>query len=254
MINIILNGCGGKMGKTITSSITNFPNLNIVAGIDAYYNGVEKYPIFENISKCNIKANVVLDFSRPDSLESIIKFCIEKNLPLVLCTTGFTEEQIDIINTTSKSIPIFRSGNMSLGINVVNSILKQVSALLYDGFDIEIIEKHHNQKVDAPSGTALLLADTIKASILEETSYIKGRDGIAKRQHNEIGIHAIRGGNIIGEHSVIFAGQGEVIEIKHEALSRDVFAVGALKACGFIQGKLPGMYNMDDLINQSIKG
>ena len=253
MIKIILNGCGGKMGKSITKSITNFPKLNIVAGIDAYSKTLESYPIFENILKCDIDADVVIDFSRPDSLESIIKFCTEKNLPLVLCTTGFSEEQIDTIKEASESFPIFRSANMSLGINVVNSILKQVSALLYDGFDIEIIEKHHNQKVDAPSGTALLLADTIKASINEDIKYVKGRDGIAKRQHNEIGIHSIRGGNIIGEHSVIFAGQSEIIEIKHEALSRDVFAVGALKASEFIVGKLPGIYDMDDLIIVSIK-
>jgi 4-hydroxy-tetrahydrodipicolinate reductase len=253
MINIILNGCGGKMGKAITTSISNFPKLNIIAGVDAYSKIPESYPVFENILKCDIEADVVIDFSRPDSLETIIKFCKEKNLPLVLCTTGFSEEQINIINDSSKSIPIFRSANMSLGINVVNSILKQVSSLLYDSFDIEIIEKHHNQKVDAPSGTALLLADTIKSSILEETKYVNGRDGISKRQNNEIGIHAIRGGNIIGEHSVIFAGQSEIIEIKHEALSRDVFAVGALRASEFIIGKTPGMYNMDDLIIESIK-
>lgn len=253
MINIILNGCGGKMGKAIITSISNFPELNIVAGVDAHYKGAESYPIFENILKCNMDADVVIDFSRPDSLESIIKFCKEKKLPLILCTTGFSEEQVHIINDSSKYIPIFRSANMSLGINVVNSILKQVSSLLYDGFDIEIIEKHHNQKVDAPSGTALLLANTIKTSVTEETRFVNGRDGLAKRQHNEIGIHAIRGGNIIGEHSVIFAGQGEVIEIKHEALSRDVFAVGALKACVFIIGKIPGMYDMDDLIAESLK-
>ena len=253
MINIILNGCGGKMGKAITTYISNFPNLNIIAGVDAYSKVLQDYPIFENILKCNLEADVVIDFSRPDSLESIIKFCKEKKLPLVLCTTGFSEEQIDIINHSSKFIAIFRSANMSIGINVVNSILKQVSSLLYDNFDIEIIEKHHNQKVDAPSGTALLLAETIKTSILEETKYVKGRDGIAKRQHNEIGIHAIRGGSIVGEHSVIFAGQDETIEIKHEALSRDVFAIGALKASEFITGKLPGMYNMDDLIHESIK-
>jgi len=241
------------MGKAITTVINNFPQLNIAAGVDAYSKVLENYPIFENIQKCTIKGDVVIDFSRPDSLESIIKFCKEKNLPLVLCTTGFKEEQIDIINASSSSIPIFRSANMSIGINVVNSILKQVSALLYDSFDIEIVEKHHNQKVDAPSGTALLLADTIKSSIKEEIKYVKGRDGVSKRMHNEIGIHAIRGGNIIGEHSVIFAGLNETIEIKHEALSRDVFAVGALKATEFILGKKPGMYNMDDLIKESTK-
>ncbi len=254
MINIILNGCGGRMGKAIVSCIKDFPELNIVAGIDTFEKSLAMYPIFENILDCNISADVVLDFSRPESLHGLLEFCKSKNLPLVICTTGITEEQISDINAASNIIPIFRSGNMSLGINVINSVLKQISSVLYDNFDIEIIEKHHNQKVDSPSGTALLLADTIKASIPEDTFYIKGRDGIVgKREHKEIGIHAIRGGNIVGEHSVIFAGQGEVIEIKHEALSRDVFAVGALRACAFMANKSAGMYNMDNVVQESMK-
>ncbi len=161
----------------------------------------------------------------------------------------YATEQIDKINEYSKRIPIFRSANMSIGINVINNVLRNISALLYEDFDIEIIEKHHNQKVDAPSGTALLLGDTIRESIKEETEYKFGRSGISKREEKEIGVHAIRGGSIVGEHEVIFAGNGEIIELKHTALSREVFAVGALKACKFICGKTPGLYSMDHVLS-----
>ena len=179
-------------------------------------------------------------------------FRSEKNIPIVFCTTGYTQEQLSKISSLSTEIPVFHSANMSIGINVVNNILKSISNMLYKDFDIEIIEKHHNQKVDAPSGTALLLANTIKDSIDEETTFVKGRDGLSKRQPNEIGIHAIRGGSIIGDHEVIFAGKGECIEIKHTAISRDVFAIGALKACEYIYGKEKGLYSMDDVVNMSI--
>lgn len=253
MTKIILVGCNGKMGKAVSSSISNFIDLVIVAGVDAFGKANEGFPVFETIEQCNIKADVVLDFSRPTSLETLLKYSKDMKLPLVICTTGFNESQLEAINEATTFSPIFRSANMSFGINVINSVLKQISSLLFENFDIEIIEKHHNQKVDAPSGTALLLADTIKASLSVETHYVNGRDGIAKRDPNEIGIHAVRGGSIIGEHQVIFAGQSETIEIKHEALSRDVFAIGALKACAFMKGKANGLYNMDDLIEESMK-
>ncbi|KGM97287.1 dihydrodipicolinate reductase [Clostridium novyi A str. 4552] len=248
MTKIILSGCSGKMGKMISQSVSNFEKLSIVAGIDKFKDESLKYPIFENISECNITADVVLDFSRPDTLDSLLSHCKAKNLPLVLCTTGYSKEQLDIINESSKAIPIFHSANMSIGINVINNILKDISAMLYENYDIEIIEKHHNQKVDAPSGTALLLGNTIKDSIKEETVFNKGRNGIKKREKNEIGIHAIRGGSIVGEHEVIFAGAGEIIELKHTALSREVFAIGALKACEYMPGKDSGLYTMDDVI------
>lgn len=247
MIRIILSGCNGKMGKVISSVVSNFPDLNIVAGIDRN-NDQNTYPVFSNIADCNVQADVIIDFSRPDSLDSLVKYAKEKNIGIVLCTTGFTDEQILKINEMSKDIPIFRSANMSIGINVVNKVLKDISALLYKDFDIEIIEKHHNQKVDSPSGTALLLANTIKNSLPEETMFVHGREGIAKRSPKEIGIHAVRGGNIVGDHEVIFAGQGEVIEISHYAISREVFAVGSLKACQFMYGKEKGLYSMDDVV------
>lgn len=250
MIRIILNGCGGKMGKVISEVAKSLPNVEIAAGIDKYAsNGNTIYPVFATISECNIEADVILDFSRPDALEDLITYAKDKNLPLVLCTTGYTPEQLNKISETSHTLPVFRSANMSIGINVINSMLKKISALLYENYDIEIIEKHHNQKVDSPSGTALLLANTIKDSIPEETEFIYGREGISKRTHKEIGIHAVRGGSIVGEHDVIFAGQGEIIQLQHSALSRDVFAVGALKACEFMAGKEPGLYNMDNIVN-----
>lgn len=249
MTRIILSGCLGKMGRAITQSVASFPNLQIICGIDVTSDMTAmQYPVFSNISYCHIDADVVLDFSRPESLDSLIQYCTQKNLPLVLCTTGYSEEQISKIAEASKVIPIFRSANMSIGINVINNILKNISAMLYENYDIEIIEKHHNQKVDSPSGTALLLANTIKSSIAEETKFVNGRDGIAKRAENEIGIHAVRGGSIVGEHEVIFAGAGEIIALSHSALSREVFAVGSLKACEYMAGKPKGMYNMDDVI------
>ncbi|MDF2880969.1 MAG: hypothetical protein K0R54_1526 [Clostridiaceae bacterium] len=247
MVRIILNGCNGKMGKVITNLANNSENLTIAAGVDRDENS-STFPVFNNINMCNIEADVILDFSRPDALNSLIAYAESKNIPLILCTTGYTDEQLSIIKTASNKIPLFRSANMSIGINVINNILKNISAQLYGDFDIEIVEKHHNQKVDSPSGTALLLGNTIRDSIKEETVYVNGRDGISKRKHNEIGVHAIRGGSIVGEHEIIFAGQGETIEIKHTAISREVFAVGALKACQFMCGKKPGFYSMDDVI------
>ena len=167
----------------------------------------------------------------------------------VICSTGYSQEDLDLINEKSKTLPLFKSANMSLGINLINSLLKKVTPLLYGNYDIEIIEKHHNQKLDSPSGTALLLADTIKDSISEETHYVHGRDCHKKREKNEIGVHAVRGGSIVGDHDVIFAGTGEVIELSHKAISRDVFAIGALKACEYMASiKDAGLYNMDDVL------
>lgn len=248
MIKILLVGCLGKMGKVVIASSEKLNNAKIVAGVDRNSNNSLDFPIFENINQCTEAVDVILDFSRPDSLDAILNYAKEKALPVVLCTTGYTNEQIEKINNFSKENAIFRSANMSIGINVINNILKNISALLYEDFDIEIIEKHHNQKVDAPSGTALLLGDTIRNAIDDTTSYVHGRNGNHKREHSEIGVHAVRGGTIVGEHEIIFAGEGEVIELKHTALSREVFAVGALKACLFMAGQEAGMYNMNDVL------
>ncbi|QBD85629.1 4-hydroxy-tetrahydrodipicolinate reductase [Clostridium tetani] len=249
MVRIMLVGCNGKMGRIITHCSKDFNDIEIVAGVDKSSTSNLDFPVFENIHSSSVECDVVLDFSRPSSLKSLISYCTEKKLPLVLCTTGYSKEELNLIEETSKNIPIFKSANMSIGINVINSILKDISKKLYKDFDIEIIEKHHNQKVDSPSGTALLLADTIKDNVPEKLEYIYGRSGHSKRTKNEIGIHAIRGGSIVGDHDVIFAGIGECIEIKHTAISREVFAIGALKASAFMKGKPSGMYNMDCMLD-----
>lgn len=249
MTNILLIGCLGKMGKMVTEVANQSNYAKIVAGVDMLPSTDGPFPIFKSIKDCNIAFDVIIDFSRPDSLEDLINYSKENTKPLVLCTTGYTKEQTDLILETSKTAPIFRSGNMSVGINVINNILKNISAFLYGDYDIEIIEKHHNQKVDAPSGTALLLGDTIRDAIKSETEYCFGREGNHKREQKEIGVHAIRGGTIIGEHEVIFAGNNEVIELKHTALSREVFASGAIKAAAYMKTKTVGLFNMDDVIN-----
>ncbi|MBM7870050.1 4-hydroxy-tetrahydrodipicolinate reductase [Clostridium pascui] len=248
MVKILLNGCNGRMGQMISHTSLSFNNLEIVAGVDINTSVNSSYPIFSKLEDCDVEFDVVLDFSSVKSLDSLLSFCIPKNLPLVLCTTGYTQEQLEEIKKASEKIPVFKSANMSIGINIVNNILKQISSKLFKDFDIEIIEKHHNQKLDSPSGTALLLANSIKDSIQEETEFVYGREGIAKREKKEIGIHAVRGGSIVGDHDVVFAGSGEIIEIRHSAISREVFAVGALRASEYMYKKAPGMYDMDDVL------
>lgn len=249
MIKIVLNGCCGKMGKIIVETAKNFVNIDIVAGIDKYPNVKYDFNIFPSTSDLNIDYDVLLDFSRPEALKDILNLSLKNNKPTILCSTGYTDEDLLLISKTSNIVPIFRSANMSLGVNLLNSLLKKIVPSLYQNYDIEIIEKHHNQKVDAPSGTALLLADTIKDAIPAETSYVYGRSGESKRDKKEIGIHAVRGGSIVGDHDVIFAGTGEIIELSHKAMSREVFAVGALKACEFMSNITEArLYNMDDVL------
>ena len=248
MIKIVLNGCSGKMGKMITECTSQFKNLEIVAGIDKFQSDA-KYPIFESPQDLNLDYDVLLDFSRAEALHSLLDLTEKTKKPLVICSTGFTPEDIDLINEKSKSLKLFRSGNMSFGINLISSLLKKITPMLYGNYDIEIVEKHHNQKVDAPSGTAIMLADAAKESIKDTTKYVYGREGNSKREENEIGIHAVRGGGIIGDHEVIFAGTGEVIELTHKAISREVFAVGALKACEYMATvDKAGLYDMNDVI------
>ena len=250
MTKILLNGCGGKMGHAVTNTANNRDNISIAAGIDKFSNENFSYPLFKSIEEVNIPCDVLLDFSRPDSLDSILDYAAKNKVPIVLCTTGYSDEQLEKIKDFSKEHAVFRSANMSIGINALNIILKKLSQMLYDNYDIEIIEKHHNQKVDSPSGTAILLADTIKNSISNDNiSFINGRSGISPKKHNEIGIHAVRGGSIVGEHEILFAGQGETIELKHTAISREVFAVGAIKACNFMTGKTSGLYDMGDVLD-----
>jgi 4-hydroxy-tetrahydrodipicolinate reductase len=191
---------------------------------------------------------VLLDFSRADSLYPILDFIKSKDKAAVLCTTGYSSEQVERINEASKTSPIFRSGNMSLGINILTRILKDYTKILYENYDIEIVEKHHNEKIDAPSGTALMLSDAIQGTLDAETNLVFGREGMKKREKTDIGMHSIRGGSIVGDHEVIFAGTGEVIELTHKAISRDVFAAGALEATKYMTGRGPGLYNMDSML------
>lgn len=251
MTNIVLRGCNGKMGQVITGMIEADENAVIVAGVDISQNVVNKYPVYESFSKCNVKADVIIDFSYPANLEEMIEFAIKRGIGIVVCTTGLTKEQNALFDEASREIPILRSANMSVGFNLITKLLKQAAVVLTDaGFDIEIVEKHHNKKVDAPSGTALALADVMNEALNNEYSYKYDRsEERVMRSNKEIGISAVRGGTIVGEHEIIFAGTDEVIEIKHTAYSKAIFAKGAVQGAKFLPGKAAGMYSMSDLMD-----
>lgn len=251
MTNIILRGCNGRMGQVITDLVEVDEKTVMVAGIDLTQNKLNKYPVYQSFAKCNVNADVIIDFSAPINMEEMLEFAVKRNLGIVLCTTGFTKEQLELIDEASKAIPIFRSANMSMGINLITKLLKQAAVVLAEaGFDIEIVEKHHNKKVDAPSGTALALADAMNEALNNEYDYKYDRSQErVMRSKKEIGISSVRGGSIVGEHEIIFAGTDEVIEIKHTAYSKAIFAKGAVQAAKFLAGKAAGMYNMSDLMD-----
>ena len=249
MTNIIMNGCNGRMGRMITDIANKDTDVQIVAGIDAYDKVANDYPVFTNIFDCN-DADVIIDFSTASAVDDLLKYAVEKKIPVVLCTTGLTSEQLDNVQKASEKVAILKSANMSLGINTLMKILKVATEVLANrGYDIEIVEKHHNQKLDAPSGTALALADCINQVLNNEYDYTYDRSSRReKRPEKEIGISAVRGGTIVGEHEVIYAGIDEVIEIKHTAYSRAVFAKGAVDAAKYLASKETGMYNMADVL------
>ncbi|CRZ33379.1 dihydrodipicolinate reductase [Herbinix hemicellulosilytica] len=250
MTNIILRGCNGKMGRVVTQLVNEDENVAIVAGIDLSTDGQNTYPVFQSFSQCNIKADVIIDFSSPVNVRDMLDFAIDRGIGIVLCTTGFTKKDLELIEEASRLISILRSANMSMGINLITKLVKEAARVLaVSGFDIEIVEKHHNKKVDAPSGTALALADAINDALNNSYEYVYDRTDIrAPRQKKEIGISAVRGGTIVGEHEIIFAGSDEVIEIKHTAYSKAIFAKGAIQAAKFLHGKPAGMYTMNDVI------
>lgn len=250
MVKIIMHGCNGKMGRVITDIVSNDDECEIVAGVDPFDGVIQKYPVFKSISDVNVDADVVIDFSSAKAVDKLLDWCEAKNMPVVLCTTGLSDEQLARVSETAKKIAVLRSANMSLGINMLLKELKSVTSILAPaGFDIEIVEKHHNQKVDAPSGTALALADSINEELKKEYNYVYDRSKERKkRDKKEIGISAVRGGSIVGEHEVIFAGTDEVITITHTAYSKAIFANGAVAASKFLKGKNAGMYNMSDVI------
>ncbi|MFO7610969.1 MAG: 4-hydroxy-tetrahydrodipicolinate reductase [Clostridia bacterium] len=249
MPRILLNGCGGRMGMAIVKLAAGMEDILIAAGCDLNSPDAVAFPVFRNIVDCSVPVDVVVDFSHPSAMQGVIAYCAQKNIPLVMATTGLTEYQIAQIEELSLSIPVFYSANMSMGVNLLMEISK-IAASFTDGlFDIEIIEKHHNRKIDAPSGTALAIADIINEALSAPKRIVTDRYGRREeRSTDEIGIHSVRGGTIVGEHTVLFAGRDEIIEIKHEALSRDIFASGALKAARFIHGKQAGLYSMRDII------
>lgn len=245
---IILGGCNGKMGHVIRGIVKESEDLEIVAGLDITQ-GDADFPVFSDAAACDVPADVIVDFSSPAALAGILTLAKSRKLPSVLCSTGYTKEQNDSVLEASNEVAILRSANMSLGINTMAKLIKTAAKLLAEeGYDIEIVEKHHNQKVDAPSGTALLLADAMNEEFEEKYEYVYDRSARReKRPKKEIGISAVRGGSIVGEHEVIFAGLDEVVEIKHTAYSKAVFAKGALKAAKFLAGKPAGMYNMKNV-------
>lgn len=250
MTRIIMHGCNGKMGQVISGLVAADDNSQIVAGIDIFDDGHNDYPVFKSLADCNVDADVIIDFASAKAVDGLLDYCEQTKMPLVLCTTGLTQEQIARVNSVSETTAILRSANMSLGINTLFKILKSVSPLLSQaGFDIEIVEKHHHLKLDAPSGTALALADAINESLPEkyEYKYDRSNDRM-KRPVNEIGISAVRGGTIVGEHEIIFAGEDEVIEFKHTAYSKSVFAKGAIEAAKYLAGKPAGLYTMKEVI------
>ena len=249
MVEVILHGCNGRMGQMLSGLIAEDEEMKVVAGIEPSGEAKNDYPVYKSFDELKETADVIIDFSTASAIDSLLDYCEKTHTPLVLCSTGLSEAQLGRVERLAKVSAVLVSANMSLGINVLLKLLKNVTKTLYgNGFDIEIVEKHHNQKLDAPSGTALALADVMKDE-LDDISYNLDRTKVRKkRERNEIGISAVRGGTIVGEHEVIFAGTDEVIEIKHTAYSRAIFAKGAMSAAKFLSGKSAGKYSMSDVI------
>lgn len=250
MTKIIMHGCNGRMGQMITGLAEKDPDVEIVAGVDVSDHIQNSYPVFDNIAKCDVPADVVIDFASAKAVDGLLDYCVGKNIPCVLCTTGLSEEQLQKVQEVSGRTAVLKSANMSLGVNLLMKLLKEATGVLAAaGFDIEIVEKHHNQKLDAPSGTALALADVINKELDNTYEYVYDRSTRReKRPVKEIGISAVRGGTIVGDHDVIFAGTDEVITLSHRAYSREVFAKGALQAAKFLSGKPAGLYDMSQVV------
>ncbi|MFT3983991.1 MAG: 4-hydroxy-tetrahydrodipicolinate reductase [Lachnospiraceae bacterium] len=250
MVTIIMHGCNGRMGQIISGIVAEDKEARIVAGVDI--NDVQKndYPVFKSIEDCTVKADAVVDFGAVSAIGGLLNWCVEKQVPVVVCTTGLGETEIDQLNAASEQVAILRSANMSLGINMLMKLVKEAANVLAPaGFDIEIVEKHHKMKVDAPSGTALALADSINEARGNEYSYVYDRSQASNvRGEKELGISAVRGGSIVGEHDIIFAGQDEVITFSHSAYSRAIFGKGAVQAAKFLKGRPAGLYTMNDVI------
>lgn len=248
MKKIILSGCGGKMGRVVAGIAANREDCEIVAGIDIRPVAAE-FPVYTSAAECP-DADVIIDFSHPSCILPLLDHAKARGIPAVICTTGLGEEELAAVNAAAESIPVFFSANMSLGVNLLAELCKKAASVLGADFDVEIVEKHHNQKIDAPSGTALMLADALSSALPHPARYEYDRHSRrCKREKNEIGIHAVRGGTIVGEHEVIFAGRDEILTLSHSAASKEIFAVGAVNAAVFLAGKPAGMYNMGSLVD-----
>lgn len=254
MVRVIMHGCNGRMGQVIAGIIKEDPQVELVAGVDISRHIDNPFPVFDSLRSCDVEADAVIDFASVGAIDDMLDVCAERKLPVVLCTTGLSEEQIAHVEACSKKTAVLRSANMSLGVNLIMNLLKQAAAVLAPaGFDMEIVEKHHNQKKDAPSGTALALADALAEGANNKYDYVYDRSkDLEKRRPEEIGISAVRGGTIVGEHDVIFAGMDEVVTIQHTAYSRSIFGKGAVSAAKFLAGKPAGLYNMSDVIEQEL--
>lgn len=250
MRKIIINGAGGKMGRVIAQTIEEMDNCEVICGFDIKPPSISAFPVYSDYKEFSGKGDVIIDFSHPASLTSILNYAVSSKTPIVVATTGLSVDQRREMKEASKEVPVFFSANMSLGVNLLIDLVCKAAAVLEDNYDIEIIERHHNQKIDAPSGTALAIADALNEQSEKGYEYIYDRHSQRrKRSQEELGIHAIRGGTIVGDHTVLFAGKDEVIEIKHSAASKEVFATGSIRAALFLCNQKPGMYNMKDLVN-----
>ena len=250
MVKMIMHGCNGRMGHVIVDLCKEDQDVQVVAGVDAFGESSYDFPVFKSLSECNVDADVIVDFSNASAVDGLLDYCVAKAIPVVLCSTGLSAEQLDKVKEASAKVAVLKSANMSVGVNALIKVLKEVSPLFAAaGFDIEIVEKHHNQKLDAPSGTAIALADSINESLNNEYEYVNDRSTRReKRPVKEIGISAVRGGTIVGDHDVIFAGHDEVVTLSHRAYSRAIFGKGAIQAAKFLAGKSAGMYDMSDVL------
>ncbi len=250
MTNIIMLGCNGRMGQMITGLAAEDSQVQIVAGVDLVDNRENGYPVFQDIMKCDVEADVIIDFSSANGFEERIDYAVEKKVPIIVCSTGLSQKQLSYMEQASQRVAILKSANMSLGINLLMKLLKEAAQkLCVEGFDVEIVEQHHGKKLDAPSGTALALADSVNEAMDNQYEYVYDRSQVRQpRGKKELGISSVRGGTIVGDHEVIFAGTDEVITFKHTAYSRAVFAKGSITAAKYLKGKSAGLYDMADVL------